>query len=127
MAGAFTAESEYRLWGMWVAREHRREGVGAALLDAVLVWAAAARPRWEIELDVNPGQEAAIRLYARRGSEFTGETAPLGHHEPALTRVMRRTAGSAMKTRDGPSGRGPDGHHSERDGTGIAPKPAHAP
>ena len=41
MAGIFIDEHRPMLWGMWVAPEHRRSGVGRALLDAAADWARA--------------------------------------------------------------------------------------
>lgn len=48
-------------------RSHARgQGIGAAILDALLVWSREAGAR-EIFLDVRPSNESAIRLYEKRG------------------------------------------------------------
>lgn len=48
-------------------RAHARgQGVGAAILDALLDWSREAGAR-EIFLDVRPSNESAIRLYESRG------------------------------------------------------------
>jgi ribosomal protein S18 acetylase RimI-like enzyme len=109
LAGVFTKSGEHHLWGMWVAPEHRRLGVGAALLDALFAWGETVRPRRPILLEVNPEEEAAVRLYLRHGFFFTGATAPLGHHGDALTREMRRPVrgGGGSATSSGPDGSAP--------------------
>ena len=57
-------EGERGLWsfGMLVAPERRRQGVGTALLDAAIVWARKRGVR-ALTLGVFPHNEAAIRLY----------------------------------------------------------------
>lgn len=48
-------------------RAHARgQGIGAAILDALLAWSREAGAR-EIFLDVRPSNEGAIRLYETRG------------------------------------------------------------
>lgn len=48
-------------------RSHARgQGIGAAILDALLAWSREAGAR-EIFLDVRPSNESAIRLYEKRG------------------------------------------------------------
>ncbi|AOI50134.1 putative acetyltransferase [Burkholderia oklahomensis] len=53
------------LWGMYVAPDARRHGVGAALLDAVL--AAAAEAVEQVTLAVVDGNGAARAFYERHG------------------------------------------------------------
>jgi ribosomal protein S18 acetylase RimI-like enzyme len=54
------------LFGMWVRPQDRGRGVGAALVDEVVGW-AAARDAERIELRVADGNDAATRLYERAG------------------------------------------------------------
>jgi RimJ/RimL family protein N-acetyltransferase len=57
--------------GMSVAREHRRQGVGSALLAALLDWANRYGVT-RIELSVFETNAGAIRLYERFGFEPEG-------------------------------------------------------
>lgn len=93
MIGAFTEGAARHLWGMWVVPARRRGGAGRALLRAVLEWCAEAAPGEPVRLDVNPVQEAAIRLYVAHGFRTSGEDQPLGHHEPSFARPMERSGG----------------------------------
>lgn len=68
---------ERHLVGMWVAPSARRAGVGQALLDAVQAAAVRDGAR-RLSLDVADGNDAARRLYERRGFRATGEREPLG-------------------------------------------------
>ena len=52
--------------GVMVAREHRRRGVGTALMAAAEEWARGAGIR-KIELHVFPHNEPALALYVRLG------------------------------------------------------------
>jgi ribosomal protein S18 acetylase RimI-like enzyme len=95
MAGLFTDESEYHIWGMWVAPDVRGQGLGRDLLDRVLSWAQSTNPGRSVLLDVNPDQTAAVRLYEDQGFRFTGKTTPLGHHPPAVVQEMARPRAGA--------------------------------
>ncbi|MEC5386467.1 GNAT family N-acetyltransferase [Uliginosibacterium sp. H3] len=66
--------SEHRcLLGMGVDRDHRKSGLGTALLSHAVRWATEiARLEW-IDLQVLSGNEPAIRLYLRAGFIKTGE------------------------------------------------------
>jgi ribosomal protein S18 acetylase RimI-like enzyme len=96
MIGAFPDAGRFHLWGMWVAPELRGHRLGARLLDAALQWIAAQHPSSEVLLDVNPSQEAALRLYQRRGFVATGRTEPLPHRPEILTVELRRPASVAV-------------------------------
>ena len=70
------------LISMWVAPEVRGQGVGEALIDAVLGWARVGGAR-RLLLDVGDHNQPAIALYARKGFEPNGTTssypAPRNH------------------------------------------------
>jgi RimJ/RimL family protein N-acetyltransferase len=57
--------------GLMVAAEHRRRGIGTALLAAAVGWARAVGVE-KLELHVFPHNEAAIALYERFGFEREG-------------------------------------------------------
>ena len=57
--------------GLMVAKSHRRQGVGSALLEQAVVWAREAGVR-KLELHVFPHNEPAIRLYQRFGFQEEG-------------------------------------------------------
>jgi ribosomal-protein-alanine N-acetyltransferase len=59
-------ENRAELDSMAVLPEARRQGIGAALLRAVLAWAAGERAR-RISLEVRASNAAALGLYARFG------------------------------------------------------------
>lgn len=71
------------LISMWVAPTHRGIGVGEALIDAVTDW-ARTEGYARIKLDVADENAAAIRLYARKGFEPTGE---VDHLPPPRTHI----------------------------------------
>jgi GNAT superfamily N-acetyltransferase len=70
------------LISMWVAPEARRQGIGAALVDAVAHW-ARARVLKRLFLDVVERNKPALALYAGKGFVPTGEAGtfppPRGH------------------------------------------------
>jgi len=101
MAGVFTDQGEYHLWGMWVAPEARGQGLGLGLLDRLLAWADSASPQRTVRLDVNPAQTVAVRLYEVRGFRPTGKTTPLGHHPPATVQGMVLVRGGALPREEG--------------------------
>jgi RimJ/RimL family protein N-acetyltransferase len=57
--------------GLMVAAEHRRQGIGRALMTAAEAWAREAGVR-KLELHVFPHNEAAIALYEDLGYEREG-------------------------------------------------------
>lgn len=59
------------LFGMWVAPETRRQGVGIRLVQNVIEWAQSAGFEHLI-LDVADGNRSAIKLYERAGFQPTG-------------------------------------------------------
>ena len=57
--------------GLMVAKDHRRRGVGSALMEAAEQWARSAGVR-KLELHVFPHNEPAIALYDRLGYRREG-------------------------------------------------------
>ena len=64
------------LISMWVAPEVRGQGVGEALIDAVVEWARTTGA-WRLLLDVGDHNRPATALYARKGFEPNGTTGSL--------------------------------------------------
>lgn len=61
---------------MWVAPEVRREGIGSALIDAVVQW-ARTHGLIRLLLDVGETNTPAIALYTRKGFVPSGEVGTL--------------------------------------------------
>jgi len=89
MAGAFADDdlATIRLWGMWVAPEARRGGLGAALAEAVAGW-ARSRGASRLELSVTDRAPAAAALYERLGFRPTGVQGPMGGKPHLLETVL---------------------------------------
>jgi GNAT superfamily N-acetyltransferase len=64
------------LISMWVAPEMRRQGIGGALVDAVIGWARANGVS-HLLLDVADHNAPAIELYARKGFVANGVTSTM--------------------------------------------------
>jgi GNAT superfamily N-acetyltransferase len=64
------------LISMWVAPQVRRQGVGGALVDAVVAW-ARSRGATRLLLDVADANAPAVALYARKGFEPNGQSGAL--------------------------------------------------
>jgi ribosomal protein S18 acetylase RimI-like enzyme len=76
------------LISMWVAPDHRRRGVGAALVEVVVAWADANRiPR--LLLEVADTNAAAIGLYDRMGFRPNGEVGRLPPPRQHVTEHQR--------------------------------------
>lgn len=90
MTGVFWETSSYVVWGMWVDPRYRGTGIGGRLLDEALRWTALARPKAVVRLSVNPTQEAAVRLYLKRGFRRTGTVEPLAHAPGTIIEEMAR-------------------------------------
>lgn len=65
--------STVELVAMWSAPDHRREGIGAALVDAVVAWARTGR----VVLWVVRGNDRAQAFYESVGFETTDEIIPI--------------------------------------------------
>ncbi|HSR40962.1 MAG TPA: ribosomal protein S18-alanine N-acetyltransferase [Longimicrobiales bacterium] len=68
----WAVEGEGELANLAVDTEHRRRGIGSALLDRVLERARAGGVR-SLFLEVRVSNEEAVRLYERRGFEVIAE------------------------------------------------------
>ena len=64
------------LLSMWVAPEARRQGIGSALVDAIVQW-ARSQGVTRLLLDVSESNESAIAFYTRTGFVPTGEEGAL--------------------------------------------------
>jgi ribosomal protein S18 acetylase RimI-like enzyme len=67
---------DVHVYQVWVAPAYRGNGVGKALLDAVIDWARAKNAR-AIHLSVALGAKSATRLYQRAGFIAIGKPHPL--------------------------------------------------
>lgn len=79
------------LISMWVAPEARGQGVGDALIDAVIAYARSSGTS-RLLLEVGDHNHQAIALYARKGFKPTGETGTLPaprHHMREHQRELR--------------------------------------
>jgi len=86
IAGGYLERGDRRrahLVSMWVAPSHRRLGIGAKLVDAIIDWARDQNAR-TLELIVTSNNDIAINFYTRLGFRFTGKTSPY-RNDPALT------------------------------------------
>ena len=91
MTGAAELEGgrtgEYVIWGMWVAPEARRRGVGTQLLDRSRDWSWEAGAE-RLSLWVVATNAAAYALYERAGFQPTGVSQPLRSHPDFDERLM---------------------------------------
>jgi GNAT superfamily N-acetyltransferase len=76
------------LVAMWVDPAARRQGIGAALVEAVVSW-GRDRGAPEIHLWVADGNEAARSLYLRVGFEPTGVRQPLPSNPSVGEELLR--------------------------------------
>lgn len=93
MAGGFVPEpGTVMLWGMWVAADARRHGLGRALVEAVIGWAASSGAD-TVRLQVTDDERMApaAALYRRLGFTPTGEREPLGSDPALVTIILTRS------------------------------------
>jgi len=78
------------LFAMWVAPATRGEGVGRALVDAVVAW-ARGRGADQVILRISDGNAGARRLYEAAGFVLDeNDREPLREGSPVVTLGMRR-------------------------------------
>ncbi len=80
------------LVSMWVSPAHRRAGIAAELVDAVVGWARETDAT-TVELWVTRGNDAAIRLYETNGFRLTGNHQSLPSDPCKDELRMRHTVG----------------------------------
>lgn len=71
VSAAVSAPAEVELLSMWVAPEARGRGIGDALVQAVMGWAAEAEAH-RVVLGVRQANAHAIALYCRHGFDDLG-------------------------------------------------------
>jgi GNAT superfamily N-acetyltransferase len=92
--GRALGDGDAGLYGMWVAPEARRRGVGRRLVQSVLDWARTQGVR-RVVLDVAEERAPARALYAACGFVETGRTAPCESHPEVTEREMACVFGAA--------------------------------
>jgi RimJ/RimL family protein N-acetyltransferase len=70
--GYFLRHQHWGEFGMGVMAHFRGEGVGSALLDALLTWVSSRKEIEKICLTVHANNERAISLYKKAGFEVEG-------------------------------------------------------
>lgn len=93
IVGAFLEREDPRrahLVSMWVAPAHRRSGVGRALVQAVLDWAASKGAR-AVYVMVTFNNDIAVTFYRSLGFSFTGATVPYPNDPGLFEREMSRS------------------------------------
>jgi 2'-5' RNA ligase len=85
MAAGHLDGDTVELWGMWVAPAARGHGLGRALLDAVVRWAASIGAR-RVVLAVRDGVPYAPALYESAGFTASGRVGDQTNHALALPR-----------------------------------------
>jgi len=76
MAGALIEPcNQAQLVSMWTAPEHRQQGIGRLLVDAVLAWAVSHGLQL-VRLMVTSSNEPAMRFYDSLGFACTGRIEP---------------------------------------------------
>jgi RimJ/RimL family protein N-acetyltransferase len=61
------------IFGFYVSREYRGQGVGKKLIDSVLIQIKKSEDIVKIKLAVNPEQKAAVKLYQSFGFKVVGQ------------------------------------------------------
>lgn len=95
MVGAYTPiddSSRRHLYGMWVAPHVRRQGLAAALVEAVKDWAMAAGAT-RLDLWVNDVNQPALTLYRQAGFTDTGISQPLPSDPSFTERLLSNRLG----------------------------------
>ena len=83
------------LFGMWVQPDRRSEGIGRALVTAVVGWAGARADVEQVVLRVTTTNETAVRFYASCGFVGTSDAPePLREGSAISTQKMRLLIGA---------------------------------
>jgi ribosomal protein S18 acetylase RimI-like enzyme len=77
------------LISMWTAPTHRRQGLGARLVNEVIGWARSRGAR-AMFLRVTSNNDSAMLFYARLGFERTGRTEPYPNDPSLIEYEMSR-------------------------------------
>lgn len=84
--------SQPMMVGVFVERTSRRQGVGLALIEAIVSW-ARARGSTRLTVWITANNAPADALYRRCGFHLTGATRPNAHTPTLLEREMVRNLG----------------------------------
>jgi predicted GNAT family acetyltransferase len=87
MGGVFDDVGAVHVWGMWTEPEHRSQGHGRALLDALV--GTAVVEGLTVKLHVNVANPRARAVYERYGFVATGELEPLRPGSEQRIELMR--------------------------------------
>jgi GNAT superfamily N-acetyltransferase len=87
-----STRSSIELVSMWVAPAHRRAGIAANLVEAVVGWARENNAT-SVELWVSRGNQTAVKLYEAAGFRATGDYQPLPSDPCKDELRMRRALG----------------------------------
>ena len=82
--------TQAHLLSMWVAPTYRRNGVGRALVEAILGWAGKQNLQ-TMQLLVTSNNEGAIEFYRRLGFTLTQRTEPYANDPDLFNYEMIRT------------------------------------
>ena len=90
------------LYQMWVAPEHRGQGIGRGLLDMAVQWARTAGAH-ALRLDVTVSNSPAVQLYEQAGFRPMGTPKPLRPGSALQSRCLQRslTTGAAEAEQPG--------------------------
>jgi ribosomal protein S18 acetylase RimI-like enzyme len=91
IVGAYTKDGHAHLIAMWVAAEARRQGLGRALVEAIVSWSAESGAQ-TIRLDVMVGNVEARRLHESFGFAPTGRTKQYEDRPHITTLELERLA-----------------------------------
>ena len=83
-----SCKDEAHLFQMWVAPEHRGNGVSRRMLDAVIDWSVAQKTS-SVVLSVTCGNSPAIKLYESAGFQSFGQSEPLRDGSKTQVQPMR--------------------------------------
>lgn len=79
--GTLISDRHMTALGVYVAHDWRDQGVGTALLERAIAWAAASPVVERVELEVYAQNARAIHLYEKFGFEHEGRKRRLYYHD----------------------------------------------